>query len=40
VERGEVQRFDNAHVVERDVQSLLGEGAEFAAGESGAAEGG
>src|SRR5262245_49398180 len=38
VERRQMDRFDDAHVVKRDVEALLGEGAELAAGEAGAAE--
>ncbi len=38
VERGQVQRFHDAHIVERHVQVLLGEAAKFAAGEPRTAE--
>ena len=39
VERRQVNRLDDAHVVERHVQVLLGQRPQLAAGEAGAAEG-
>ena len=38
VERRQVDRLDDAHVVERHVQALLGQAAQLAAAEAGAAE--
>ncbi len=38
MKRRQVDRLDNAHVVERDVKVVLGQGLQFAAGEAGAAE--
>ena len=40
VKRRQVDRFDDAHVVEGDVKVVLSERLELAAGEAGAAEGG